>query len=175
MSNINLHTPQEHNVEHNISLIRQRVHGVVALFALVTGFAVAVATSVVLDFDLNSNTGNFFHLATLIFVIALFYNVVQPLAEWTVLRYLGFHPKPFSEQELKQIIIKRANTSRWVISSLIWALGMLIILWLWDIRKFIPGSIGDIFEAILYVMSFYYIFVLGLIREWISWFLGNRQ
>lgn len=71
------------------------------------------------------------------------------------------------EHEAKERRKKQKESTIWLLTFLIWGIGLAGLLWLWELQKMVPGTLGEILAFAIYVVGFSYVFALIPIHQWL--------
>ena len=78
------------------------------------------------------------------------------------------------DSALEEARKRRAESTRWMLTFVIWAAGCVVLWGAWEWQKSVRGALGEIIAFALYIVMFFYFLALGPIRNWVCRFLGER-
>jgi hypothetical protein len=59
----------------------------------------------------------------------------------------------------------RRSAKVWLITFSVWGAGIIVLWWLWHTRVFVSDFMEALFGLLLYLVAFFYIFLLGPLKE----------
>jgi hypothetical protein len=154
-------------------LVAQRAKLVAAWLGFGLGTPSAFAIIHLLHLNFAKDGRPLFAFAIWIATGSALFSWFRPSIERAAFRKFGSFPPPPTKTELEARRARRADSTKWMISAVIWGFGAYLLIELWYWTGTIRGALGDLLGFVILVVANFYFFALALIHDWLKHMLGD--
>jgi hypothetical protein len=70
---------------------------------------------------------------------------------------------------------EKKDQTRWMVTFVIWFLGLIPFKFLWEWRESISGGLGDLIEFVIFIIASFYFVALAPIRKYVGKLFGDKE